>query len=152
MPLVRRYTVFNMLTASYVCYSPAKVQMDDCELVDDDRSYTTCESNPMREMDDGPGVSDDDRSYSQDYSSCEGDNFDEGGDPCDEEGDEAGGEGWDEAGSMIGDYHRTDAYEDPDMRDAQAATSLLVEEMTKLLAAQQQVSNMLNNLQQIKPL
>ena len=84
------------------------------------------------------------QAYSQDYSSCEGENFDEGGDPCDEEGDEAGGEAWDDAGSMKGDDHRTDADEDPDMPDAKAATSLLVQEMTKLLAAQQTVSNMLN--------
>jgi len=31
MSLVRRYIVVSMLTASYVCDSPAKVQMDDCD-------------------------------------------------------------------------------------------------------------------------
>jgi|SaaInl59LU_5_DNA_1037362.scaffolds.fasta_scaffold08045_4 hypothetical protein len=104
--------------------SPEQVQVDDHEVADDGRPYST--SNSINEEDlESLG---DDRSYSDDYASCQGENFGEWGDPFAEvEGDDIG-----EAGSMKGN-------DDP-MDDVRTATADLIAEMKRLMARHKEVS------------
>ncbi len=120
-----------MLTASYMYNSPEQVQVDDREVADDDRSYSTFNSIHEEDLE----SLDNDRSYSDDYASCQGENFEEWGDPFAEiEGDDIG-----EAGSMKGDDDRMDA-DDATMDDMRTATAELIAEIKRLMAAHQEVS------------